>query len=201
MPAERKKKQEAAPVATVEAPSIPRLKELYLKEIVPALQRRFGYTNLLGVPRLNKIVVSMGIGAATQDPKILEAATADLATITGQKPAIRRAKRSIHSFRVREASPIGAMVTLRGSRMYEFMDRLVSLALPRIRDFRGLSPEAVDGRGNYNLGLREQTVFPEIDLDAVTRVQGMNVALVTTARTDEEALALLREFGLPLQEI
>ncbi len=176
MPAEKKKKQEAVPESTVEAPPIPRMKERYFGEIVPALQRRFGYQQLMEVPRLTKVVVSMGVGAATQDPKILEAAMADLATITGQKPAMRRARRSIASFRLREGNPVGAVVTLRGTRMYEFMDRLINLALPRIRDFRGLSAEAVDGRGNYSLGLREQTVFPEIDLDKVTRVQGMNIA-------------------------
>ena len=176
------------------------MKELYLNEIAPALMRRFGYQQLLATPRLTKIVVSMGVGAATQDPKILDSAMQDLAIITGQRPCLRRAKRSIAQFRVREKNPVGCLVTLHGDRMYEFMDRLVSLALPRIRDFRGLSPESVDGRGNYNLGLREQTVFPEIDLDKVTRVQGMNVTFVTTARTDEEAIALLREFGLPLRE-
>jgi large subunit ribosomal protein L5 len=200
MPAERKKREEAAPEPLVEAPAIPRFKERYFGEIVPALQRRFGYRQVMEVPRLAKIVVSMGVGAATQDPKILEAAMADLAIVSGQKPALRRAKRSIASFRLREGNPVGALVTLRGTRMYEFLDRLVNLALPRIRDFRGLSAEAVDGRGNYSLGLREQTVFPEIDLDKIARVQGMNIAIVTTARTDEEALALLREFGLPLRD-
>jgi len=140
------------------------------------------------------------VGAATQDPKILDSAIKDLAIIAGQQPVIARAKRSIAQFRVREKNPVGCKVTLRGDRMYEFLDRLVSLALPRIRDFRGLPPEAVDGRGNYNLGLREQSVFPEIDIDKVTRVQGMNVTIVTTASTDEECLALLREFGLPLRE-
>jgi large subunit ribosomal protein L5 len=152
-------------------------------------------------PRLSKIVVSMGVGAATQDPKILDTAMKDLAIITGQQPVIARSKRSIAQFRVREKNPVGCKVTLRGDRMYEFFDRLVSLALPRIRDFRGLPAEAVDGRGNYNLGLKEQIVFPEIDIDKVTRVQGMNVTIVTTARTDEECLALLREFGLPLREV
>jgi large subunit ribosomal protein L5 len=186
--------------ATVEAPARPRLKERYLKEIAPALMRRFGYRQIMEVPRLSKIVVSMGVGAATQDPKILESAAEDLATITGQRPVITRAKRSIAQFRVRQHNPIGCKVTVRRNRMYEFLDRLISVALPRIRDFRGLSPDAVDGRGNYNLGLREQTVFPEIDLDNVSRIQGMNVTIVTTAKTDEEALALLREFGLPLQE-
>jgi len=197
-----KKKAEAAaePEAVVEALPVPRAKELYYTQIAPALTKRFGYRQLLEVPRVTKVVVSMGVGAATQDPKILDAAMVDLGIITGQKPCVRRAKRSIAQFRVREKNPIGCMVTLRGSRMYEFLDRLISLALPRIRDFRGLSPEAVDGRGNYSLGLREQTVFPEIDLDKVTRVQGMNIAIVTSAKTDEEAIALLREFGLPLRE-
>ncbi len=200
MPAEKKKKEEAAPQPTVEAPPRPRMKERYFGEIAPAMQRRFGYRTLMEVPRLTKIVISMGVGAATQDPKVLDAAMQDLALIAGQRPAIRRAKRSIASFRLREKNPIGCVVTLRGDRMYEFLDRLINLALPRIRDFRGLPAEAVDGRGNYSLGLREQTVFPEIDIDKVTRVQGMNINIVTTARTDEEALALLREFGLPLRE-
>jgi large subunit ribosomal protein L5 len=161
---------------------------------------RFGYHNIMQVPRLSKIVVSMGVGAATQDPKILDSAVEDLTIITGQRPVITRAKRSIATFKVREKNPIGCQVTLRGDRMYEFLDRLISVALPRIRDFRGLSPEAVDGRGNYSLGLREQTVFPEIDIDKVSRIQGMNVTIVTSAQTDEEAIALLREFGLPLRE-
>lgn len=200
MPAQEKKKKESAPEPLVEAPPQPRMKERYLKEIAPALARRFGYRQLMETPRLSKIVVSMGVGAATQDPKILESAMQDLTIIAGQRPCLRRAKRSIAQFRLREKNAVGCMVTLRGDRMYEFLDRLISLALPRIRDFRGLSPESVDGRGNYSLGLREQTVFPEIDLDKVTRVQGMNVTFVTTARTDEEALALLREFGLPLRE-
>jgi large subunit ribosomal protein L5 len=142
----------------------------------------------------------MGVGVATQDPKALEGAAQDLATITGQQPIITRAKRSIAQFKVRENNPVGCVVTLRRDRMYEFLDRLVSIALPRIRDFRGLSPEAVDGHGNYSLGLREQTVFPEINVDKVTRVQGMNVTVVTTAKSDEEAIALLREVGLPLRE-
>jgi large subunit ribosomal protein L5 len=197
---EKRRKKEEPPAPVVEAPPRPRMKERYFTEIVPTLQRRFGYRTLMEVPRLTKVVISMGVGAATQDPKILDAAMQDLAIIAGQRPAIRRAKRSIASFRLREKNPVGCMVTLRGDRMYEFVDRLINLALPRIRDFRGLPPEAVDGRGNYSLGLREQTVFPEIDIDKVTRVQGMNINIVTTARTDEEALALLREFGLPLRE-
>lgn len=195
-----KKGDQVAPQPVVEAPAIPRMKEFYRTEVVPRLTQRFGYRQVMEVPRVAKIVVSMGVGAATQDAKILENAMADLAIITGQKPALRRAKRSIAQFRLREKNAVGCLVTLRGTRMYEFLDRLISLALPRIRDFRGLPTESVDGRGNYSLGLREQTVFPEIDLDKVARVQGMNIAIVTTARTDEEALALLREFGLPLRE-
>ena len=192
---EQQASEEAAP-----APQPPRLKEQYRADIVPALVRRFGYRQVMEAPRLSKIVVSMGVGAAVQEPKALEAAMEDLAIITGQRPVIRRAKRSIAQFRVREKNPVGCSVTLRGDRMWEFLDRLISVALPRIRDFRGLAPEAVDGHGNYSLGLREQTVFPEIDLDKVARVQGMNITVVTTARNDEEALALLRELGLPLKE-
>jgi large subunit ribosomal protein L5 len=202
MPARKKEKEkDEKPEVTVEPPPRPRLKDRYFQEIAPSLIRRFGYRQIMEAPRLSKIVVSMGVGAATQDPKILDSAMKDLAIITGQQPVIARSKRSIAQFRVREKNPVGCKVTLRGDRMYEFFDRLVSLALPRIRDFRGLPAEAVDGRGNYNLGLKEQSVFPEIDIDKVTRVQGMNVTIVTTAGTDEECLALLREFGLPLREV
>lgn len=189
-----------APEVNADTASGPRLKERFFDEIVPALIRRFGYRQLLEVPRLSKVVVSMGVGVATQDPKALESAAQDLAIITGQQPIITRARRSIAQFKVRENNPVGCVVTLRRDRMYEFLDRLISIALPRIRDFRGLSPEAVDGHGNYSLGLREQTVFPEIDIDKVTRIQGMNVTVVTTAKSDEEAIALLREVGLPLRE-
>jgi len=200
MSARGKQEKEAAPQPTVEAPPQPRFKQRYSQDIVPALMTRLGYHNIMQVPRLAKIVISMGVGAATQDPKILDSAVQDLSIITGQRPVITRAKRSIATFKVREKNPIGCQVTLRGDRMYEFLDRLISVALPRIRDFRGLSPEAVDGRGNYSLGLREQTVFPEIDIDKVSRIQGMNITIVTSAQTDEEAIALLREFGLPLRE-
>jgi large subunit ribosomal protein L5 len=189
-----------APEVNADVASGPRLKERFFDEIVPALMRRFGYRQIMEVPRLSKVVVSMGVGVATQDPKALESAAQDLATITGQQPIITRARRSIAQFKVRENNPVGCVVTLRRDRMYEFLDRLVSIALPRIRDFRGLSPEAVDGHGNYSLGLREQTVFPEINVDKVTRIQGMNVTVVTTAKSDEEAIALLREVGLPLRE-
>jgi len=200
MTAQEKQQKDNTAQASAEAPPEPRLKQRYLQEIAPALMRRFGHRNIMEAPRLSKILVSMGVGAATQDPKILENAMEELAIVTGQRPVITRAKRSIAQFRVRQHNPIGCKVTLRRDRMYEFLDRFISVALPRIRDFRGLSPDSVDGRGNYTLGLREQTVFPEIDLDKVSRIQGMNVTIVTTARTDEEALALLREFGLPLRE-
>jgi large subunit ribosomal protein L5 len=200
MTAQEQQQSESPAETTTEAPSVARLKQRYSEEIAPAMMRRFGYRQIMEVPRLSKIVVNMGVGEATQDPKVLESAAADLAVITGQQPAITRAKRSIAQFKVRQYNPIGCKVTLRRTRMYEFLDRLISIALPRIRDFRGLPTDAVDGRGNYSLGLREQTVFPEIDLDKVSRTQGMNVTIVTTASTDEEALALLREFGLPLQE-
>ena len=185
---------------TLEAPAQPRLKERFFQEIAPALERRFGYRHIMEVPRLSKIVVSMGVGVATQDPKLLDNAIQDLTIIAAQRPVITRAKRSIAQFKVREKNPVGCKVTLRRDRMYEFLDRLISTGLPRIRDFRGLPTEAVDGRGNYSLGLREQVVFPEIDIDDVARIQGMNITIVTTARTDEEALALLREIGLPLRE-
>ena len=200
MSVQDQKKQASGAEATTEAPPQPRLKERYLKEIVPSLTSTFGYKNVMECPRLSKIVVSMGVGAATQEPKALDAAVEDLSIIAGQRPNIRRARRSIAQFRVREHNPVGCVVTLRRSRMYEFLDRLISIALPRIRDFRGLSPDAVDGRGNYTLGLREQTVFPEIDIDKVSRIQGMNITIVTTAKTDEECLALLREMGFPLRE-
>ncbi len=198
MSADEREQEESAEVGA--AAEAPRLKERFFSEIAPALMRRFNYTNIMEVPRLSKIIMSMGVGAATQDSKVLDAAMADLATISGQRPVITRAKRSIAQFRVRQHNPIGCKVTLRRDRMYEFLDRLISTALPRIRDFRGLPPDSVDGRGNYSLGLREQTVFPEIDLDSVSRVQGMNVTIVTTAKSDEECLVLLREFGFPLRE-
>jgi large subunit ribosomal protein L5 len=196
MAAEDKDKKDSG----AEAPAMPRLKERYLKEIRPSLMRAFGYTNIMEAPRLSKIVISMGVGVATQDSKALDGAVEDLAIIAGQRPMITRSKRSIAQFRVRENNPVGCKVTLRHERMYEFFDRFISVALPRIRDFRGLPADAVDGRGNYNMGLREQAVFPEINIDRVTRVQGMNVTIVTTAKSDEECLALLREFGMPLRE-
>jgi large subunit ribosomal protein L5 len=177
----------------------PRLKERYKKEIVPALVKEFSYRNTMAVPRLRKVVVNMGLGEAIQNAKILDSATAELGLITGQKPVITRAKKSIANFKLRKNMPIGATVTLRGDRMYEFFDRLTSVVLPRVRDFRGLSSRAFDGRGNYTLGLRDQLVFPEVDYSKVDRIKGMNISIVTDARTDAEALALLRRMGMPFR--
>lgn len=190
----------SAPMTPVVAAAPPRLKEQYLKEMVPALMRRFGYRNIMQAPRLRKVVVNMGVGKATQDIKLLESAMRDLGLITGQKPALRRAKKSIAAFRLRAGMPVGCVLTLRADRMYEFLDRLISAALPRIRDFRGLPRKSVDGRGNYSLGLRDQLIFPELSVDHITAAQGMDITIVTTARTDEEALALLEQLGLPLRE-
>ena len=176
---------------------VPRMKEKYRSEVVGVLVERFSYGNVNQVPRLEKIVVNMGVGAATQDAKLLDAAMGDLATITGQKPKVTRAKKSIAAFRLRAGMPIGAKVTLRGDRMWEFMDRLLSTALPRIRDFRGIKATSFDGRGNYSLGVDEQLIFPEIDYDKVSQVRGMDVTMVTTAETDEEARALLDAFKFP----
>jgi large subunit ribosomal protein L5 len=177
----------------------PRLKERYRAEIAPALMERFGYRNVHQVPRLEKVVLNMGVGAATQDPKLLENAMNDMAIISGQKPAVTRAKKSIAAFKVRQGMPIGCKVTLRGDRMWEFTDRLLSTALPRIRDFRGISATSFDGRGNYSLGVTEQLIFPEIDYDKVDKVRGMDITFVTTAKTDEECRALLDELGFPFK--
>jgi large subunit ribosomal protein L5 len=177
-----------------------RLKEKYKSETVPVLQKQFNYTNPMQVPRLEKIVVNVGLGEAVQNAKALDAATADIAVITGQKPVITRAKKSIAAFKIRTGMPIGCKVTLRGERMWEFLDRLISAALPRVRDFRGISPKAFDGRGNYALGLKEQLIFPEIDYDKVDKIRGMDIIIVTTAETDEEAKALLKNLGMPFRE-
>jgi large subunit ribosomal protein L5 len=177
----------------------PRLKERYQKEIVPALVKEFQYSNPMAVPRLNKVVVNMGLGEAIQNAKLLDSAVLELGLITGQKAVITRARKSIANFKLRKNMPIGAMVTLRGDRMYEFLDRLMNVALPRVRDFRGLSTRAFDGRGNYTLGLRDQLVFPEVDYSKVDKVKGMNISIVTDARTDAEALALLRHLGMPIR--
>jgi large subunit ribosomal protein L5 len=177
--------------------SPPRLQELYTSSVRPALMQQFGYTNLMQVPRLEKIVVNMGVGEAVQDAKKAEAAAGELTAITGQRPVITRAKRSIATFKLRQGMPIGCKVTLRRQRMYEFLDRLISVALPRVRDFRGISGNSFDGRGNFALGLKEQIVFPEVDYDRVDAVRGMNVVVATTARTDAEAKALLAAFAVP----
>ena len=174
-----------------------RLKDLYNSEIREQLTKKFGYTNAMQVPKLDKIVVNMGVGEAKENEKLLEAAAGDMATITGQKPVLTRAKKSIANFKIREGMPIGCKVTLRGDRMYEFLDRLVNLALPRVRDFRGVNPNSFDGRGNYALGIKEQLIFPEIEYDKVDKVRGMDIAFITTAHTDEEARELLRLFNMP----
>ena len=174
-----------------------RLKEQYLKEIVPAMEKKFGYTNTMQVPRLSKIVVNMGVGEAKDNAKLLESAMKDMEIITGQKPVMTTAKKSIANFKIREGMKIGCKVTLRGDRMYEFLDRLVNLALPRVRDFRGVNPNAFDGRGNYALGIKEQLIFPEIEYDKIDKTRGMDIIVVTTAKTDEEARELLTLFNMP----
>jgi large subunit ribosomal protein L5 len=177
-----------------------RLNERYKTEIAPALMKELGLDNPMAVPRLHKVVVNMGVGEATQNATLLDPAAADLAQITGQKPVITRAKKSIAAFKVRENMPIGVMVTLRGDRMYEFLDRLINVALPRVRDFRGVSTKSFDGRGNYTLGLRDQLIFPEIDYAKVEKLKGMNVTIVTTAKDDNQARALLRHLGMPFRQ-
>jgi large subunit ribosomal protein L5 len=183
------------PVA--EAKVVPRLKERYEREIGPALQRRFGYSSPMQVPRLVKITLNMGVGEAKQDTNMLEAARGQLATIAGQQPSVRRARKSIAAFKLRDGMPVGVAVTLRQARMYEFLDRLMSIAIPRVRDFRGLNPRSFDGRGNYSMGIREQIIFPEIDYDSIDQVRGLDVTITTSAATDEEAFALLDALGMP----
>ncbi|MGH3333267.1 MAG: 50S ribosomal protein L5 [Nocardioidaceae bacterium] len=185
---------------TTETRQMPRLKQRYREEIVPALRGEFEYANIMQVPGLTKIVVNMGVGEAARDSKLIEGAFKDLATITGQKPMVTRARKSIAQFKLREGMPIGAHVTLRGDRMWEFLDRLLSLALPRIRDFRGLSPRQFDGRGNYTFGLTEQAMFHEIDQDKIDRSRGMDITVVTTASNDDEGRALLKQLGFPFKE-
>ena len=203
------KKGEKGKTAPVEAPPArpkgtgslpPRLREHYRKVAIPALMKERGYTNPFQVPRLEKIVVNMGVGEAKDNVKVLDAASADLTTLSGQRPVITRAKKSIANFKLRAGAAIGAKVTLRGARMYEFMDRLIHVALPRVRDFKGLSPNSFDGRGNYALGLKEQLIFPEIVYDKIDKVRGMDVIIVTTSRTDDEAKALLMQLGMPFRE-
>jgi large subunit ribosomal protein L5 len=176
-----------------------RLKDKYQSDVVPALQKEFGYTNVMAVPKVRKVVVNMGLGEATANAKIIDTGSDELARITGQKPVTRRSKKSIAQFKVRQGQPIGTMVTLRGERMWEFLDRLVTIALPRVRDFKGVSPKGFDGRGNYTLGLRDQLLFPEIDYMKVDKARGMNVSVVTSARTDEEARKLLQFIGMPFR--
>jgi len=176
---------------------VPRLRKKYEEEVRPALQEEFGYTNPMAVPGLHKIVVNMGIGEASRDPKLLDEAIEELTQITGQKPVVRRARKSISNFKLREGMPVGVSVTLRAARMWEFLDRLVNLALPRVRDFRGVSKKAFDGRGNYTLGIRDQLVFPEVNYAKVQRAIGMNVTIVTAAKTDAEARSLLAKLGMP----
>ncbi|WP_049567378.1 50S ribosomal protein L5 [Streptomyces sp. SBT349] len=187
-------------MTTATATAIPRLKARYREEITGKLRDEFAYPNIMQVPGLTKIVVNMGVGDAARDSKLMEGAVRDLATITGQKPTVTKARKSIAQFKLREGQPIGAHVTLRGDRMWEFLDRLLSLALPRIRDFRGLSPKQFDGRGNYTFGLTEQVMFHEIDPDRIDRVRGMDITVVTTANTDDEGRSLLRHLGFPFKE-
>ena len=177
-----------------------RLRERYVKEIVPNMQKKFNYKSVMQVPKLDKIVINIGCGDATHNSKLLDAACNDLLQITGQKPVVTKAKKSIAGFKIREGQAIGCKVTLRGERMYNFLDKLISVSLPRVRDFRGLSPKAYDGRGNYTIGIKEQLVFPEIEFDDVVKVRGMDIVLLTTANTNEEAHALLEELGIPFRK-
>ena len=183
-----------------EQKKLPRLQKHYREVVAPALMKEFGLKNAMEVPRLQKIVVNMGLGEATQNQKIIESAVEELGTITGQKPVVTKAKKSIASFKLRENQPIGAMVTLRRDRMWEFADRLINLGLPRVRDFKGVSPKAFDGRGNYTLGVKEQIIFPEINYERIDKVKGLNISFVTTAGTDERGLALLKGFGMPFRQ-
>jgi large subunit ribosomal protein L5 len=177
-----------------------RLKDHYRKNVIPALTKEFNYGNVMSVPKIDKITLNIGMGEATQNVKLLDSAVAELTTIAGQKPVITKAKKSIAAFKLRENMPIGCMVTLRGDRMYEFLDRLVNVALPRVRDFRGVSSKAFDGRGNYTLGIRDQLIFPEIDYNKVEKIKGMNICITTTAKTDAEGVALLRQMGMPFRQ-
>lgn len=198
-----KAKAKAAPAATSSGkdakPSVVRLRDKYRADVIPALKKEFGYKNVMAVPRLKKVVVNMGLGEATSNAKVVDTGAEELGKITGQKAAVRKAKKSIAQFKVRQGMPIGAMVTLRGDRMWEFLDRLMNIALPRVRDFRGVSPKGFDGRGNYTLGLKDQLIFLEIDYLKVDKGRGMNVSVVTTAKTDEEARKLLQFLGMPFR--
>jgi len=178
---------------------VPRLKDKYKSDIVPAMIQKFGYKNVMQVPRLEKVIVNMGLGEAILNSKIIDAAVSDIMTITGQKPVVTKAKKSIAAFKLRAGMSVGAKVTLRGERMYEFVDRLVNVALPRVRDFRGISPKSFDGRGNYGMGVKEQLIFPEVDYDKIDKIRGMDIIIVTTAKTDEEARELLKLMGMPFR--
>lgn len=177
-----------------------RLKETYTKTIIPALQKEFGYKNLMAVPKVEKVSINIGLGEATQNAKLMDGAVNELGQIAGQKPVVTKAKKSIAAFKLREGMPIGCMVTLRGDRMYEFLDRLLSVTLPRVRDFRGVSQKSFDGRGNYTLGIKDQLIFPEIDYNKVEKTKGMNICITTTAKTDAEGLALLKQMGMPFRQ-
>jgi large subunit ribosomal protein L5 len=177
-----------------------RLKEHYRKSVVPALLKEFGYKNPMAVPKVHKITINVGLGEATQNPKLMDGAGAELALISGQKPVVTKARKSVAAFKLRAGMSIGCMVTLRGDRMYEFLDRLVNVGLPRVRDFRGVSTKSFDGRGNYTLGIRDQLIFPEIDYDKVEKIKGMNISITTTAKTDAEGIALLRHLGMPFRQ-
>jgi len=196
---EKEKAGEGGGAAVLERPPISRKHQQYSETVVPALREQFGYTSVMAVPRLDKIVVNMGVGKGDEDPKLLENAVRDLATITGQRPVITRAKKAVSNFKIREGYKIGCKVTLRGERMYHFFDKIVSVVLPRLRDFRGLSPNSFDGRGNFALGLKEQIVFPEISYDTFDKIRGMDVIVCTTARTDEEAREFLKKMGMPIR--
>lgn len=195
----KESKKEKAPKEVLRSDYRPRLQHLYESEYVPRLMKEFSYKNRAEVPRLKKITVNIGLGEAIENIKLIDAAVQELASVTGQKPVVTRARKAIANFKLRQGLPIGVMVTLRRYRMYEFLDRLISISLPRVRDFKGVSGKSFDGRGNYTLGIREQLIFPEIDLDKVEKVKGMNITVVTSARTDEEAKALLRCFGMPFR--
>ena len=180
--------------------AVPRLKERYLTDIVPAMREEFGYSNVMQVPKVTKVTLNMGIGEGTHDVKVMEEAALQLGQITGQKPQVRRARKSVANFKLRTGMPVGLRVTLRGDRMYEMLDRLMSIALPRIRDFRGVAPSSFDGRGNFSLGIKEQIIFPEIDYDKIDKIRGLDVSITTTAKTDDEGRALLRLMGMPFRE-
>jgi large subunit ribosomal protein L5 len=188
------------PRKTKETIIVTRLKTLYQETIVPKLMKQFGYTNVHQVPKVIKITVNRGLGEASQNAKALESSVSEIAQITGQKPVVTRAKKAIAGFKIREGMPVGVMVTLRSEKMYAFLDRLISLSLPRIRDFRGISPKSFDGRGNYSLGVREQLIFPEIEYDKIDKIRGMDISIITTANTDEEGRALLKEMGMPFRD-